>query len=147
MALRNIDYYDIKYIISRLQNMRNEIPICAESEDDPDYVYENLKRMILDDSFIGYISKGQGFMFGAVSASWYDKRLKAYEQLLYVEPDFRKSSFGSRLITEFCNGAKERGACEIIAGTSLGYRTASIVRLYERKGFTQIGASLKLKLE
>lgn len=147
MALRSIDYYDSKYIVSCLQNMRSEIPVCAESEDDPAYVMENLRHMITDESFIGYISRGQGFMFGAIAPNWYDKRLKAYEQLLYVEPDFRKSSFGSRLITEFCKGAKERGACEVIAGTSLGYRTDAVVRLYERKGFVQIGTSVKLKLE
>jgi hypothetical protein len=43
--------------------------------------------------------------------------------------------------------ANEKGACEVIAGTSLGYRTDAVERLYHKHGFVTTGANLKLKLE
>lgn len=146
--IRCMDQYDLRYIVLCLQDMRKEIPSCAESEDDFEYVLSNLKAMQEHEQFIGLIEDGgKGFMFGCMSSTWYDKRIKAYEQLLYVTPAHRKSSLGSRLISAFCNEAKNRGAVEVLAGESLGYRSDAVATLYKRKGFTSNGESFKLKIE
>jgi GNAT superfamily N-acetyltransferase len=147
MALRPIDIFDVDYIVSTLQNMRKELDVCAESPDDPEYVREQLNQMIRYGYFIGCVSPDQGFMFGMLAPAWYDPRPKAIEMLLYVHPEFRKSSFASKLITRFVSEARAAGACEVIAGTSLGYRTDAVERLYHKHGFVTTGANLKLKLE
>jgi GNAT superfamily N-acetyltransferase len=147
MALRPIDIFDVDYIVSTLQSMRKEIEVCAESPDDPEYVREQLNQMIRYGYFIGCVSRDRGFMFGMLAPVWYDPRPKAIEMLLYVHPDFRKSSFASNLITRFVSEARAAGACEVIAGTSLGYRTDAVERLYHKHGFVTTGANLKLKLE
>jgi L-amino acid N-acyltransferase YncA len=147
MALRPIDIFDVDYIVRTLQNMRKEIDVCAESPDDPEYVREQLNGLVRSTYFIGCVSRDQGFMFGMLMPAWYDPRPKAIEMLLYVHPDFRKSSFASKLITRFVSEARAAGACEVIAGTSLGYRTDAVERLYHKHGFVTTGANLKLKLE
>lgn len=146
--IETMEPYDVAYVVRCLQDMRKEIAACAEVEDNYDYVFENLLAMQASDSFIGLIGgERQGFIIGIVTPTWYDQRIKAYEQLLYVAPEYRKSSLGSRLITKFCKVAKDRGAVEVIAGTSLGFKTNAVAALYKRKGFAYFGESFKLKIE
>ena len=147
MALRPIEFSDIPEVISVLQSMQLEIALCAESPNDPRHVHSQLMSMVEHNSFIGFINPGKGFMFGWLGSSWYDSRLKAVELLLYVYPEHRKSYLASALIMKFIEIANEKGACEVIAGTSLGYRTDAVERLYHRHGFVTTGANLKLKLE
>jgi GNAT superfamily N-acetyltransferase len=148
MTIRKYSADDASWIVQCMQNMRREIEVCSHVEDDFNYVLNNLLDMSAGTNFIGLCDDTKdAFIIGCLSATWYDKRIKAYEQLLYVAPECRTSSLGSRLITEFCKEAKARGAVEIIAGTSLGFKRDAVVALYKRKGFTPMGESLSLKIE
>ncbi|WP_317447667.1 GNAT family N-acetyltransferase [Streptomyces collinus] len=63
---------------------------------------------------------------------------------MYVQPAFRRSQIGGRLVAEFFGWAKEAGAeaAEVTAYSS----NAEAVRFYERNGFVSQSATLQTSL-
>ncbi|CAL9337171.1 hypothetical protein SUDANB176_00189 [Streptomyces sp. enrichment culture] len=63
---------------------------------------------------------------------------------MYVQPAFRRSQIGGRLVAEFFGWAKEAGAeaAEVTAYSS----NAEAVRFYERNGFAAQSVTLQTSL-
>ncbi|MFJ8364632.1 GNAT family N-acetyltransferase [Streptomyces sp. NPDC093984] len=63
---------------------------------------------------------------------------------MYVQPRFRRSQTGGRLVAEFCGWAKDLGAeaAEVTAYSS----NADAIRFYERNGFARQSVTLQTSL-
>ena len=144
--MRPVNLTDIPFIIACLQKLRIESPIYAECADDPVYVTETLTAMIQSEGFLGVIVEGKGFMIGMVSAQWYSSIQNAYEQLIYVLPEHRKSSAAYRLVTGFIDAAYAYGAAFAYAGASTGLDHEGTFRMYERLGFERFGTGVRKEL-
>ena len=145
--IRVADKEDIPFIISCLQAMRYESSNCFQCEDDPEYVAGNLHALMEHDSFIGLIADdSKGVMLGITQALWYDKRLRTYEQLLYVAPEHRGSMTAARLIRRLCDTAKEHGSIEVQAGSMAEIKEQSLYKLYKRLGFEDYKCGVRFRI-
>lgn len=136
--LRPIQTGDIGLIIEMLHALREESPTYIKVEPDEQYVRDNLTSMIEQPVFIGYIDVDlRGFMFGIASRTWYDSELNAHELLLYILPEYRGGLLAARLIKQFELHAKSLDCVHVRAGTSTLVNTESVLRLYERLGYTR----------
>lgn len=128
--------------------MRAESPIGHTHADDPDYVTDNLHAMFDSENFFGYVYGNQhGYMFGSISASWFCAKLRAYEQSLFVKPEYRGGLPVVRLIQAFRQECIRRGAIEIYAGGHTEIKTDKLFKLYERLGFERHGLGVIFRIE
>ena len=128
--------------------MRAESPIGHKHADDPEYVIQNLEAMFDSPDFFGYVyGDQQGYMFGAVSATWFCAKLRAYEQSLYVKPEFRGGRVAVFLIRAFRQECIARGAVDIYAGGHTEIKSDKLFKLYERLGFERHGLGVIFRIE
>jgi GNAT superfamily N-acetyltransferase len=147
MMLRPITVWDGVDIVTMLQTLRTESPEYNYVEDKPQWVLNNLERMLEDDVLFGVIDdRLRGFMIGAVSTSWYSNRVEGYEQLLYISPESRGGTLAVRLIKAFEDAMRDRGAKVLHVGASTGMQEDRTARLYQALGYTLKGQSLRKDL-
>lgn len=145
--IREISLYDVVPICEMLVDLRNESPTYGYGEEDWGYVPSQLKHMITDPSFIGFIDDDfRGFMLGAVCSYWYSRRKDAHEQLLWINAEARGGMLAPRLIKRFEQKARELGAVHVYAGASTGMSEERTIQLYERLGYTRLTTPVKRKL-
>lgn len=61
----------------------------------------------------------------------------AYDQLFYMQPDFKNLKAVVRLLSKYVEWAKERGAIECRMCSSTGYNQQGFTKLCNRYGFKQ----------
>jgi GNAT superfamily N-acetyltransferase len=145
--IREIVESDIPFIVKCIQDMKREFPVTCYADDDPEYLSNNLVNMIDSDGFIGYMyGEGHGFMFGAVVPHWYCKLPRAYEQSLYVRPEYRGGLAAPRLIKQFVRAATDAGAVEVYAGSLTEMKVDKLAILYKRFGFERYGLGFRLRI-
>lgn len=128
--------------------MRAESAPGKLSADDPEYVTGNLEAMFDSPDFFGYVyGEQQGYMFGAVSAMWFCAKIRAYEQSLFVKPEYRGGRAVVHLIKAFVQECKDRDAIEIYAGGYTEIKTDKLFMLYERLGFERHGLGVRLRIQ
>ncbi len=93
-----------------------------------------------DDQLIG------GFV-GRIGGDWFNHMKIAFDDCLYVKPEFRKSRAAYMLVKGFINWATLMGASRIQCGTTTGVEFDSCIRLYKHFGFTEYGTILDLELK
>ena len=93
-----------------------------------------------DDQLIG------GFV-GRIGGDWFNGNKIAFDDVLYVAPEFRKSRAAYMLIQAFIRWAQLMGADRIQCGTTTGVESAACIRLYKHFGFTEYGTVLDLELK
>ena len=139
---------DAGAIIDMCYECRAESPTYASVADDPEYVRENLERMTVSPYFIGYIDdEYRGVILGGAGPTWYDARIKAAEEFLFVSPEFRGTMLAPRLVKAFEAEAVRRGAHKMFMGVSTGVTYDRTVALYLRLGFQWDGHNLVKKFD
>ena len=147
IALTKLTVEHTQDIVECLRELRVESPEYNYVDDDPEFVFSNLHALISADHMVGVVAYVNGcivgFMIGFVSNPWYSKRVEAMEQLLYVDPAVRGGTTAVRLIKEFEEVCRQRGAVVLSAGASTGIHEDRTVKLYERMGYTQGSPTLR----
>lgn len=77
-----------------------------------------------------------GFFCGYIGETFLNNQVNAYEQGLYVTPEHRGGSIAIRLIKHFEDWARLRGAHNVWISQSVGQKTDSTLKFFERLGFT-----------
>jgi GNAT superfamily N-acetyltransferase len=126
--------------------MRKEAPNLQQVEVNRRRTGAGLRAMYDTGTLFGVIAPGQGCMIGLVAANWYDDRLIAYEQMLFVMREYRGTRLAVHLIRAFIKEATAKGAYEVHAGSSTGIQDERTIRLYEALGFTRAGISVRKEL-
>jgi len=88
-----------------------------------------------------------GGIVGRVGGDWFNDSKIAFDDVLYVKPEFRKTRAAYMLIQAFIRWAQLMGASRIQCGTTTGVESAACIRLYRHFGFTEYGAVLDLELK
>lgn len=84
-----------------------------------------------------------GALIGAIDVDWRTGQKLAYEQGVYVLPEYRKSGAASDLIKSFEIWAKLNKADRIQIGTITGIHADRTVTLYKSLGYELIGYTLE----
>ena len=84
---------------------------------------------------------------GRVGGDWFNGSKIAFDDVLYVKPEFRKTRAAYMLIQAFIRWAQLMGASRIQCGTTTGVESAGCVRLYKHFGFAAYGTVLDLELK
>ena len=87
-----------------------------------------------------------GTLIGALDTDWRTGQTLAYEQGLYVLPEYRKSGAASDLIETFKVWAEMNKADRIQVGTITGIHADRTVKLYESLGFELVGYVLEMEV-
>lgn len=88
-----------------------------------------------------------GGFVGRIGGDWFNNTKIAFDDCLYVKPEFRKSRAAYMLIQAFISWARLMGASRIQCGTTTGVESDSCIRLYKHFGFTEYGTVLDLELK
>ena len=88
-----------------------------------------------------------GGFVGRMGGDWFNDIKIAFDDVLYVAPEFRKSRAAYMLIQAFIRWAQLMGADRIQCGTTTDVESAACIRLYKHFGFTEYGTVLDLELK
>ncbi|TCB62215.1 GNAT family N-acetyltransferase [Acinetobacter terrae] len=88
-----------------------------------------------------------GGFVGRIGGDWFNNTKIAFDDVLYVIPEFRKSRAAYMLIQAFIRWAQLMGADRIQCGTTTGVESDACIRLYKHFGFTEYGTVLDLELK
>ena len=88
-----------------------------------------------------------GGFVGRIGRDWFNDIKIAFDDVLYVKPEFRTSRAAYILIQSFIRWAQIMGAHRIQCGTTTGVASDSCIRLYKHFGFTEYGTVLDLELK
>ena len=135
MECRKIVERDFGEIVEHLRDIDGEMALGLEQHED--YVRHHLRNLVGSPNQIGFIAPSRGFILATVIQQWYSPEVIGAEQLLYIRPGARGGSLPLRLIRSFETEAIRRGATKLMAGSSLGFKTESVAKLYERLGYSQ----------
>ncbi len=92
------------------------------------------------------MAEGAGFVLGKLIRPWYSPEIQAIEMLVYVLPDKRNTTAAIKMLKMWEQTAKQRGAVLACVGTTTGYRTDAVTKLYTRMGYKSTGASFRKEL-
>lgn len=87
-----------------------------------------------------------GLLWGWSHPLPWSKAKLAYDTILYVVPEKRKSAVGVRLMKAWEEWAKEQGAVEVQISIASGIHEEETCRFYERMGYSYIGQQFRKEL-
>lgn len=87
-----------------------------------------------------------GTVIGVIETDWRTGHKLAFEQGVYVLPEYRKSNIAKILVNTFISWAQLKNADRIQIGTMTGIHADKTVKLYENLGFNLIGYVLEMEV-
>lgn len=146
----------------RVANL-NDIPILVQfgesfMEESPNYQGRRYDSKKAEEHYKSLLKTGLllvvehenvvvGGFAGGAGNEWFNGEKIAFDYVLYVRPEFRKTRAAYLLVKCFVNWASVIGATRIQCGTTTGIESQSCIRLYEHFGFKQYGTVLDLELK
>ncbi|MHA3051835.1 N-acetyltransferase family protein [Acinetobacter sp. ANC 4640] len=88
-----------------------------------------------------------GGFAGGINSDWFNGQKIAFDYVMYVKPEYRKTRAAYLLINAFVNWANLMGADRIQCGTTTGIESKGCIRLYKHFGFNEFGTVLDLELK
>lgn len=87
-----------------------------------------------------------GTLIALIDVDWRTGQRVAFEQGVYILPEYRSSGAGSLLVQHYIEWAKENNADRIQIGTMTGIHVDKTVGLYESLGFELSGFCLEMEV-
>lgn len=87
-----------------------------------------------------------GTLIGCIDVEWRTGQRLAFEQGVYILPEYRKTGAATTLVNYFIEWAKINNADRIQLGTISGIHADKTVNLYEKLGFDLIGYVLEMEV-
>lgn len=84
-------------------------------------------------------NKPVGFLWGHARALPWSKEKLAFDTILYVIPEKRKTSTGYRLMLEWEKWAKEKNAVEVQISIASGIHESKSTDFFKKLGYSYIG--------
>lgn len=150
MKIRIADENDIADLVKMGQQFIQEAPNYSTRTIQPKALEQNLLNVIDGDGAIFVVELDSIIVGGIVCATtkdWFNDDLIAFEQVFYVDPEYRATSAPLLLIDAFLEWAKSMKADRVQCGTTTGIQTKGCLRLYERFGFRVYGTLLDMELQ
>jgi GNAT superfamily N-acetyltransferase len=80
-----------------------------------------------------------GGLIGYLAEHYFGNDLAAYGLALFIDSDHRNGMVGPRLIKQYVEHAREKGASEIVFANTTRYEMERVGRLFLRLGFSHDG--------
>lgn len=149
MLLRTAKLPDVPALVALGQSFIQEAPNYSSRDFDANALLQNLESVINGLGAVFIVESDQKIIGGIVcltTQDWFNNDVIAFEQVFYVQPEYRASRAPLFLIDAFLNWAKHMGASRIQCGTTTGINTKGCLRLYEHFGFREYGTLLDMEL-
>lgn len=150
MHVRAATLKDIETLVDFGKRLTKESPIFSKqgfSESGARELFELLIRrygsiFIVSDEY----SNPVGAVICAINSDWRTGHKIAFEQGVYVLPEYRRSNAAKSLIEAFIGWSKLQNADRIQLGTMSGIQADKVVKLYESLGFELCGYVLEMEV-
>lgn len=150
MRLRVATLPDVPAMVALGQEFIKEAPNYQGRDYVTEYAEKHFTNLIKGGGVIFLVEHQEqiiGGFVGRMGGDWFNDIKIAFDDVLYVAPDFRKSRAAYMLIQAFIRWAQLMGADRIQCGTTTGVESAACIRLYKHFGFTEYGTVLDLELK
>ena len=149
MRVRVATHSDMPCFIENAKRLHSESPKYAIRNLNEKALSENL-RSVMDGVGAIFVAENNGEVVGGIvcltTKDWFNDDVIAFEQVFYVQPEYRATRAPLLLIDAFVNWAKYMKADRIQSGTTTDISTQGCVRLYEHFGFIQYGIMMDMEL-
>jgi GNAT superfamily N-acetyltransferase len=110
---------------------------------DPLKLANTISELIELDRGIAIVAELQGQIVGGLigylAEHYFGNDLAAYGLALFIHAEHRNGMVGPRLIKQYVEQARNKGASEIVFANTTGYEKERVGRLFERLGFNHDG--------
>lgn len=150
MHVRAATLQDVETLVEFGKRLTQESPIFSKqgfNESGARELFELLIRrygsiFIVSDEYNNPV----GGIIGAINTDWRTGHKIAFEQGVYVLPEYRCSNAAKSLINAFVGWSKLQNADRIQLGTMSGIQAEKVVKLYESLGFELCGYVLEMEV-
>ena len=149
MRVRTAKLPDVPALVALGQEFIKEAPNYQKRPYMADKAAEHFTQLINGGGVIFIVEQDQEIMggfAGRIGGDWFNKTKIAFDDVMYVKPEFRKTRAAYVLIQTFVGWAAAMGVNRIQCGTTTGVESRACIRLYEHFGFTQYGTVLDMEL-
>jgi len=149
MKLREATENDIPILVEIGRKFIQESPNFRDRGFDELATIRHFKTLINGGGVIFILEKDGlicGGFVGGMGSDWFNNQKIAFDYVLYVKPEFRKTTAAYTLVKAFIDWAKSNGADRVQCGTTTGVESAACINLYKKFGFKCVGALLDLEL-
>ena len=149
MRVRTAKLPDVPALVALGQEFIKEAPNYQKRPYMNDKAAEHFTHLINGGGVIFIVEQDQEIMggfAGRVGGDWFNSTKIAFDDVMYVKPEFRKTRAAYVLIQTFIGWAAAMGVNRIQCGTTTGVESRACIRLYEHFGFTQYGTVLDMEL-
>lgn len=126
MIIRTANKFDLPYIIKMLKHFREQTPIDLMRDcNDEQYINKLYHHIILGGglALVAEMDQPIGMIIGIKDQNIWDPELKILRELVYwVEPEYRNTTAGYRLLKEYnkhANELKEQGKIKLYTMTKM----------------------------
>jgi N-acetylglutamate synthase-like GNAT family acetyltransferase len=142
MNIRQATKYDIDSIVEMLKHYREVSPLTQLREaDDREYVNRLLGTILsgLGAIFVADRGKLVGMLISIKSNNlWHPRMMELHELAYWVEPEFRHTTAGYRLIKAYCDYGNELKQQGLIGSYTISKMINSPDLKYDRFGFSKL---------
>jgi len=149
MRVRTAKLPDVPALVALGQEFIKEAPNYQKRPYMADKAAEHFTHLINGGGVIFIVEQDQetmGGFAGRIGGDWFNNTKIAFDDVMYVKPEFRKTRAAYVLIQTFIGWAAAMGVNRIQCGTTTGVESRACIRLYEHFGFTQYGTVLDMEL-
>ncbi|AWD90613.1 aminoglycoside acetyltransferase [Pseudomonas phage Njord] len=149
MKVRQATLLDMLIIAPLAANYAAEVKTHSEYPVILDYSLEQAAKTILMGGCFLIVfdnHKPVGFLWGFCCAMPWNPAKLAMDTLLYVEPDYRGSRAGYKLVMAWEAWAREQGATSVQLSVASGIHEERTASFYQRMGYTHIGTEYRKEL-
>ena len=149
MRVRTAKLPDVPALVALGQEFIKEAPNYQNRPYMAEKAAEHFSHLINGGGVIFIVEQDQEIMggfAGRIGGDWFNKTKIAFDDVMYVKPEFRKTRAAYVLIQTFIGWAAAMGVNRIQCGTTTGVESRACIRLYEHFGFTQYGTVLDMEL-
>lgn len=137
--IRKATKYDKIQIIEMMKLFRAESNIEQFKDIDNEPYWNKLLDNILAGAGVVFIEEGKGFIMALIShTAWCDKTYQMYELAWYVQPKFRNTTIGYRLLKTYVDYGKQLKAEGRIKLFSIAKMVTSPDVKYNKFGFGKL---------
>lgn len=88
-----------------------------------------------------------GFIWGFCTALPWSKAKLAYDTILYVVPEKRKTRVGFKLMQGWYGWAKEQGAVEVQISIASGIHEEETENFFKKLGYSPVGSQFRMEVQ
>lgn len=150
MHIRKATLDDVRTLVDFGKRLTKESPVFSKQGFD-EYSAADLFAYLINKHESIFLAQDQyqnpiGTLIGVVDTDWRTGHKLAFEQGVYVLPEYRRSDAAKKLIHTFVEWAKNQDADRIQLGTMTGIQADKVVKLYESLGFSLVGYVLEMEV-